>query len=57
MVSFVQVTQLGESRPWSNVAPALPLTCCVMWGLALTLSGPTFLHLDKKAWTGAFSTG
>lgn len=51
------VSQLGGRRPWSNVAPALPLTCCVTWGLALTLSGPTFLHLDRKAWIGAFSTG
>lgn len=57
MPSFVQrVTARGEET-LSNVAPALPLTCCVTWGLALTLSGPTCLHLDRKAWTGAFSIG
>lgn len=43
-----KVTQLGKSRSQASLIPALPLTCCVAWGLVLTLSGPAFLHLTKK---------
>lgn len=49
-----KVTQLKETRPLPGFVPAWPLTCCVTWGLELTLSRPPFLHLDKEGWTGPF---